>query len=70
MTKKKKEGLPFFLPSADKHRVSRPEWDATMRAALTGLIVSGKSPHGEPYSFDEAIRWARIYAQAAHGERP
>lgn len=50
------------------HRVTRAEWDHTMRAALAGLIASGERVGDGSYA--SAIMHARIYAETAHGERP
>ena len=65
---KKTEKAPFLPPKPPEHRVTRREWDNTMRAALAGLIASGKQ-FGDG-SYGAVVMQARIYAQAAHGERP
>lgn len=53
-------------PPIPKHTVSVEEWDATMRAALTGIIAEGD----RSLSYEQAVAHARVYADAAHGPRP
>lgn len=48
-------------PSIPKHPVSVEEWDATMRAALTGIIAEGD----RSLSYEQAVAHARVYADAA-----
>lgn len=70
MTKKKKEEFPppsFLTVNVPEHRVTRREWDDTMRAALVGLIARDDS---RTSSYNQLVMQARIYAHAAHGERP
>lgn len=66
MTSRRKTTLAGLPPPPDMHRVTRKEWDATMRAALSGLIAR----QDDAMSYSQTIAHARVYAYHAHGVRP
>lgn len=66
--KKEKDEAPrSYTVQVPEHRVTRREWDDTMRAALAGLIARDDS---RTRSYAQLVMLARIYASEAHGERP